>query len=88
PAVSREQNYPEDIGGKPMETYIDWVAPTFLLSLPGLPVACTPAGLDAGGLPVGLQVVVPPFNEARALSIAGAMQVERPLGPPPLLDAD
>ncbi|MDH3734419.1 MAG: amidase, partial [Gemmatimonadota bacterium] len=42
-----EQNYPEDIGGKPMETYIDWVAPTFLLSLPGLPVACTPAGLDA-----------------------------------------
>ena len=79
---------PPEIAGRPMETYIDWVAPTFLLSLPGLPVACTPAGLDAAGLPVGLQVVAPPFNEPRALAIAGAMQVERPLGPPPLLGPD
>jgi amidase len=83
-----EENYPAEIAGRPMETYIDWVAPTFLLSLPGLPVACTPAGLDSSGLPVGLQIVVPPFNEARALAIAGAMQAERPLGPPSLLDPD
>jgi len=71
-----------------MDSYVDWMSPTFLLSLPGLPVACTPAGLDASGLPVGLQIVVPPFNEARALAIAGAMQAKRPLGPPPLLDPD
>ena len=83
-----EQNYPTEIVGRPMDSYVDWLAPTFLLSLPGLPVACTPAGLDASGLPVGLQIVVPPFNEARALAIAGAMQSERPLGPPPLLDPD
>ncbi|MDX1394176.1 MAG: amidase [Gemmatimonadota bacterium] len=88
PPFPAEQNYPETIAGRPMETYIDWVAPTFLLSLPGVPVACTPAGLDRDGLPVGLQIAVPPFNEARALAIAGAMQAERPLGPPPLIDPD
>ena len=88
PPFPAEQNYPSEIAGRPMETYIDWVAPTFLLSLPGLPVACAPAGLDGEGLPAGLQIVAPPFDEARALAIAGALQAGRPLGSPPLLDAD
>ena len=88
PPFGVDENYPREIAGRPMATYIDWVAPTFLLSLPGLPVACTPVGLDNAGLPVGLQVVAPPFNEARALAVAGAIQVERPLSWPPLLDLD
>lgn len=85
PPFMVEENYPREIGGKPMETYIDWVAPTFLLSLPGVPVASVPAGLDEEGLPVGLQIVVPPFNEPRALAIAGAIQADRPIGFPPLV---
>lgn len=88
PPFGVDENYPSEIAGRPMKTYIDWVAPTFLLSLPGLPVACTPAGLDARGLPVGLQIVTPPLNEVRALALAGAIQVERPLGQPPMLDLD
>ncbi|MEM7183479.1 MAG: amidase family protein, partial [Spirochaetota bacterium] len=35
PPFPVEQNYPETIGGKPMNSYIDWAAPTFLLSLTG-----------------------------------------------------
>jgi len=38
PPFPAEQSYPATIAGKTMRTYIDWVAPTFLLSLPGLPV--------------------------------------------------
>lgn len=85
PPFPVDENYPEEIAGKPMETYIDWVAPTFLLSLPGVPVASVPAGLDEEGLPVGLQIVVPPFNEPRALAIAGAIQADRPIGFPPIV---
>ncbi len=80
-----EQNYPESIAGSPMETYVDWIAPTFVLSMPGLPVASVPVGLDDEGMPVGVQVVAPPFREARALAIAGGIQAERPIGVPPLL---
>ncbi|MCG8470137.1 MAG: amidase [Gemmatimonadetes bacterium] len=85
PPFGAEENYPRTIAGVEMKTYIDWVAPTFLLSLPGLPVAAVPAGLDPAGLPVGLQVVVPAFDEPRALALAGAVQAQCPIGHPPLV---
>lgn len=85
PPFPAEQNYPETVGGRPMKTYVDWIAPTFLLSMPGLPVACVPAGLDAAGLPVGLQIVAPPRGEGRALAMAAAIQEARPIGLPPLV---
>jgi amidase len=83
-----EQNYPEAVAGRPMETYVDWIAPTFVLSLPGLPVASVPVGLDDEGLPVGLQIVAPPFRETRALAIAGGIEAERSIGTPALLALD
>ncbi len=85
PPFPVEQNYPETVGGRPMKTYVDWIAPTFLLSMPGLPVACVPAGLDAAGLPVGLQVVGPPRGEGQALAVASAISRARPIGLPPLV---
>jgi amidase len=82
PPFSVERNYPESIAGKPMQTYIDWLAPTFVLSLTGLPVAAVPCGLDAERLPVGLQVIAPPFGEERALALAAAIQSACPIGLP------
>jgi amidase len=76
------QNYPDSIAGRPMKTYIDWIAPTFVLSLAGLPIACVPAGLDAGGLPVGLQIVGPPQGEEAVLAMARWIQEARPIGLP------
>jgi amidase len=70
-----------------METYVDWIAPTFVLSLTGLPVGAVPCGLDAEGLPVGLQIVGPPFGEGSVLALAAAVQRARPLPPPPLVRA-
>ena len=80
-----EQNYPETIAGRPMETYIDWVAPTFLLSLAGLPIASVPAGVDADGMPVGLQIVGAPAAEGQVLAAAARVQELRPLPRPALL---
>jgi amidase len=79
PPFSVEENYPATIGGHEMKTYIDWVAPTFLLSLTGLPEASVPCGLDAEGLPVGLQIVGPPMGEERVLALASQIQAAHPI---------
>jgi len=84
PPFPVEQNYPAAIAGKSMETYVDWIAPTFVLSLTGLPVASVPCGLDPNGLPVGLQIVGRPQGEEAVLALASAVEQLRPIGPPPL----
>ncbi|HEX9704784.1 MAG TPA: amidase family protein [Gemmatimonadales bacterium] len=84
PPFTVEQNYPDNIAGKKMETYVDWIAPTFVLSLSGLPVASVPVGLDARGLPVGLQIVGKPHGEEAVLALARAVQDLRPIGRPRL----
>jgi len=80
-----EKNYPDAIAGKAMETYIDWVAPTFLLSLTGLPIASVPAGVDSDGMPVGLQIVGAPAAEGQVLAAAARLQELRPLPAPAVL---
>ncbi|HSA81926.1 MAG TPA: amidase family protein, partial [Geminicoccaceae bacterium] len=79
-----EQNYPTEIAGQPMQTYIDWLAPTFLFSMLQVPAASVPAGLTASGLPVGLQIVTPRFQEGLALGIANVVERIRPIGRPNL----
>ncbi len=78
------QNYPERIGERRLKTYIDWIAPTFLVSLASLPAASVPAGLTAARLPVGLQIVGPQLSEPRILAVARQVQLGHPIGPPPL----
>ena len=84
PPFPVEQNYPETVAGKRMETYVDWIAPTFVLSLTGLPVASVPCGLDPDGLPVGLQIVGQPQGEEAVLALASQVQRRHSLGRPPL----
>ena len=65
-----------------MQTYVDWIAPTFVLSLTGLPVASVPCGIDEGGMPVGLQVAGRPAGEEAVLALAAEVQRQRPIGLP------
>ena len=74
PPFPVEQNYPDTIGGRRMNTYVDWIAPTFVLSLAGLPVASVPCGLDRSGMPVGIQIVGHPRDEEATLALAGRAQ--------------
>ena len=82
PPFPVEQDYPDTINGEAMQTYVDWIAPTFVLSLTGLPIASVPCGLDGEGLPVGLQVVGPPQGEETVLALASRIQEARPIGLP------
>jgi len=83
PPFPVEQNYPETVAGRAMRTYVDWLAPTFLLSLPGLPVASVPCGLDPDGMPVGLQIAGRRFEEGTLLAVAAAFERARGGFPPP-----
>jgi amidase len=82
PPFPVEQNYPDTVAGKPMQTYIDWIAPTFVLSLTGLPVVSVPCGL-AAGMPVGMQIVGRPEGEEAVLALAAALHAGCPVGSPP-----
>ena len=82
PPFPVEQNYPDAIAGRPMLSYVDWIAPTFVLSLTGLPIASVPCGLDSRGLPVGLQVVGRPSDDEATLALAAQIQSRHPLGVP------
>ncbi|NVO16363.1 MAG: amidase [Rhodoplanes sp.] len=74
PPFPVEQNHPTHIGGRPMKSYIDWIAPTYVLTLVGVPTASVPAGLDGNGLPVGVQVAAPRLAEATVLGVARTLQ--------------
>ena len=70
PAFPVEQRYVTEIDGKPCDTYIDWFAITFALTMTSCPVISIPCGFTADGLPVGLQIVGKPRGEAALLRAA------------------
>ncbi|WP_366554902.1 amidase [Aquibaculum sediminis] len=66
--------YPREINGKPLQSYINWVAIAYGLTLTGHPVLCLPCGTDENGLPFGIQVVGKRFEEAKLLSVGLALE--------------
>ena len=78
-----EQLYPTEINGKPMETYIDWVAQTFLISLASVPAVSVPFGLSVNALPMGWQVVGPRWSDGKILALAERIQNIMPIPEPP-----
>jgi amidase len=81
-----EQNYPAVIAGKEMNSYIDWIAPTFLITLAGLPAVSVPCGRSPAGLPIGLQIIGPRFSEPTLLCTARLVEQIIHIGWPPIAD--
>jgi amidase len=65
-----------DCDGQQFETYIDWLAIVFAVTLTSAPALSLPCGFTAGGLPVGLQMVGPLRSEGPLLSHAAALEGE------------
>jgi amidase len=78
-----EMNFPTLINGKKLENYTDWIAGSFLITLMSLPGGSVPAGQTSDGLPVGIQVVGPRFEEPLILSVMKIVQQTCPVGWPP-----
>ncbi len=70
----KTQLFPEQIDGKPLETYISWIAITYAITLTGCPSVVLPLGLDEDGLPFGVQIVGRPWREAALLSFAESLE--------------
>jgi amidase len=66
--------HPAVVAGEPQACYLDWLAPSYLVSMTGCPAISLPAGFTADGLPVGIQLVAPYRAEQRLLSIALAFE--------------
>jgi amidase len=84
PPFPVEQRYVEECAGVRFETYVDWLAIAYAVTLTGHPALSLPCGFTAAGLPVGLQMVGPWRGEAALLSAAAALEAELALDPRPI----
>jgi Asp-tRNA(Asn)/Glu-tRNA(Gln) amidotransferase A subunit family amidase len=79
-----EMNFPDRINGRKFESYTDWFAGAYLITLVSLPAATAPAGLSKDGLPVGMQIVAPRFEEPLILRVARQIHRGSGVGWPPI----
>jgi amidase len=85
-------HWPTELAGRKMDTYHRWMEVVAGVTLAGVPAISVPAGFDARGLPMGLQLIGPPEGDAALLRLAHAYDlatrwVER-VPPPASLTGD
>ena len=74
PPFPVEMDWVREINGVRLETYIDWMAACYAITVTGCPSISVPAGFTADGLPVGIQIVAPPKRDFEALQLAHAYE--------------
>ena len=79
----QSEEWVREIGGERLDGYMDWLRFAFLATVTGLPAMSVPVGLGPRGLPVGLQLVGRPRDEAGLLRAARFVEraCEGPLPP-------
>jgi amidase len=66
--------WPTQIAGRTMDTYHRWMEVVIYATFAGLPCISVPAGFNAAGLPMGLQLIGRPQGEAALLRLARAYE--------------
>ena len=74
PPFSVDTDWVREIDGVRLETYIDWMAACYAITVTGCPSISVPAGFTPDGLPVGIQIVAPPKCDFEALQLAHAYE--------------
>ncbi len=74
PPFPVETEWVREINGVKLDTYIDWMAICYAITVTGLPAISVPCGFTAGGLPTGIQIVGPPQKDFEVLQIAHAFE--------------
>ncbi|MDQ3694867.1 MAG: amidase [Chloroflexota bacterium] len=74
PPFDLNTEYPTEIAGVAMETYIDWMQSCSFITVTGHPAISVPAGFTSEGLPVGLQIVGRHHDDLGVLQLAYAFE--------------
>ena len=69
-----EQRWPSQINGVAMDSYHRWMEVVIYATFAGLPCISVPAGFDARGLPMGLQLIGKPHGDFELLQLAHAYE--------------
>ena len=65
-------HWPEEIAGKKMQTYHEWMKGVLPITMSGCPALAVPAGFSDQGLPIGIQIIGPNHSELSCLQMAYA----------------
>ena len=66
--------YPTEIDGTPTQSYYHWLALAYASTICGHPSITIPCGLDALGMPFGLQIVGQRYDDLGTLAVAAELQ--------------
>lgn len=69
-----EHEYPQQIAGQEMRSYIEWMRVASRITVLGTPAMSLPAGFTRDGLPVGAQLVGQPRGDWRLLQVAAVLE--------------
>ncbi|KMK65203.1 amidase [Puniceibacterium sp. IMCC21224] len=68
------EHFPTQIDGTPTQSYFHWLANAYAVTLAGHPAVTLPCGLDADGMPFGLQLIGRRHGDAALLAVATAVE--------------
>ena len=74
PPFSVDTDWVREINGVELETYVDWMAACYTITITGCPSISVPAGFTPDALPIGIQIVAPPKCDFEALQLAHAYE--------------
>ena len=74
-----ELHWPQEIAGRRMASYHEWMKGVCLITMSGCPSLACPAGLGPNGLPMGFQIIAPIHREMDCLALAAAYETATPL---------
>ena len=69
-----EERWPSQIAGKTMDTYHRWMECVIYATFAGLPCISLPCGFGKNGLPMGIQLIGKPQDDAGVLQLAYAYE--------------
>ena len=73
-------HWPEEIAGKKMQTYHEWMKAVLPITMSGCPALAAPAGFSDHGSPIGIQIIGPNHSELSCLQMAYAYDMATGLG--------
>jgi len=87
PPFDASMDWPREIEGAKMETYLDWMKSAYWITTTFCPAISVPAGFTGDGLPVGIQIVGRYRDDLGVLQLAYAFEQATRFGTrfPPLL---